>query len=96
MPPPLSVVIYSKTQCGLCDEALCIVERVKQRVEFDLRVVDITTLPHADLLRYRYEIPVVFVNGQDCFHHHVDEAAFEQLLRRGTPVAETRSDSKDR
>lgn len=89
--PALAVVIYSKTHCGLCDEALTVVERVRDRLpddlKFELRVTDITTLPHADLLRYRYELPVVFVNGQDVFHHRVDEAAFEALVSRGTSIA---------
>lgn len=92
--PPLSVVIYSKPHCGLCDEALEVLQRVKQRVDFELRVVELSCLPHAELLRYRHEIPVVFVNGQDCFHHRVDEAGLERLLLRGTPVAETEADSK--
>lgn len=96
--PALAVVIYSKTNCGLCDEAVDLIERVQRRLAselpFELRVIDLTTLAHADLLRYRYEIPVVFVNGQDAFHHRVDEVAFEALLRGGTPVAETRPGRK--
>jgi glutaredoxin len=96
--PALSVVIYSKTNCGLCDDAVEVVERVQQRLApelaVELRVIDITTLPHAELLRYRYEIPVVFVNGQDRFHHRVDEGALEGLLKAGTPVAESRPDTK--
>lgn len=87
--PALAVVIYSKTNCGLCDEALAVIERVRARMPFELRVVDITTLPHAELLAYRYEIPVVFVNGVDAFHHRVDERAFEELLRTGTSVAQS-------
>lgn len=86
--PALTVVIYSKTNCSLCDDAVAAVQRVQERIPFELRVVDLTTLPHADMLRYRYEIPVVFVNGQDCFHHRVDERQLERLLRSGTSVAE--------
>lgn len=92
--PALAVVIYSKTRCSLCDEAVAAVERVRARLPFDLKVVDITTLPHAELLRYRYEIPVVFVGGRELFRHRVDEGAFEAAVRAGTSVADAPPKSK--
>lgn len=91
--PTSRVVIYSKANCGLCDEALEIVERVRTKLPFELSVVDITTLAHAELLRYRYDIPVVSVNGVELFKHRVDEAQLEAALR-GTSVAETPPGSK--
>ena len=94
--PALSVVIYTKTHCSLCEDAVAAVERLQQRLPFELRVVDITTLAQAELLRYRYEIPVVFVNGQEAFRHRVDERVLEQLLRDGTAVAELLPEAKAR
>ena len=94
--PALKVVIYSKTVCSLCDEALAVVERVRERLPFDLSVVDIATLSHEDRLRYRYELPVVFVNGTDAFHHRVNEQRFEALLSAGTAVAQTGPGNKVR
>ncbi|MFL5320450.1 MAG: glutaredoxin family protein [Myxococcaceae bacterium] len=86
--PTRRVVIYSKQNCGLCEEARRVVENVRERVPFELSVVDITTLSHELLLRFRYDIPVISVDGVERFKHRVDEQAFEAFVR-GTSVAET-------
>jgi hypothetical protein len=35
------------------------------------------------MLAWRYDIPVVEIDGEPAFKHRVDEAAFEAWLRRG-------------
>lgn len=75
------VEIYSKSQCSLCDEAKEVLAEVRRRIPFDLREVDITQDP-ALFEEYRYDIPVVFVNGRKAFKHHLDAKAVEQRLRR--------------
>jgi glutaredoxin len=93
----MKVDIYSKPDCPLCEEARAVLERVRARRPFELREVDIRSDP--DLLaRYRYDIPVVLVDGQEAFRHRVDEARLEVLLRgrspAGIPVAQTGSRSE--
>jgi glutaredoxin len=75
------VEIYSKPQCPLCDEAKEVLARVRRRISFELKEVDITGDP-ALFERHRYDIPVVFVNGRKAFKHHLDERAVEDRLRR--------------
>ena len=75
------IEIYSKPQCPLCDEAKEVLARVRRRVPFELREVDITT-DDALFQAHRYDIPVVFVNGRKAFKHHLDERAVEDRLRR--------------
>jgi glutaredoxin len=75
------VEIYSKPQCPLCDEAKEVLARVRRRVPFELREVDITR-DDSLFQQYRYDIPVVFVNGQKAFKHHLDEKTVEARLQR--------------
>ena len=73
------MTLYSKPDCPLCDEARGALERVRVRVGFDLREIDITT--DAELEdRFRERIPVVAVEGEELFDFHVDEPALEQRL----------------
>lgn len=72
--------MYSKPDCHLCDVAKAVVERVRRRVPFEFRVVDISA--DASLLeRYQFEIPVVFVNGRKAFKGRVNEAELERKLQ---------------
>jgi glutaredoxin len=75
------IEIYSKSQCPLCDEAKEVLARVRRRVPFELREIDITR-DDSLFQQYRYDIPVVFVNGHKAFKHHLDETAVEARLRR--------------
>jgi len=77
----MKVEIYSKADCSLCETAKAVLARVRTRVPFELVEVDITTDP-ALFERYRYDIPVVFVDGQKAFKHRLEEGAVEARLRR--------------
>jgi glutaredoxin len=77
-----NVILYSKSDCPLCDEARTALERVRARVPFELGEVDITTDPELDA-RYRERIPIVAVDGEELFDFHVDEHALERRLAHG-------------
>jgi len=75
------VTIYSRPDCHLCDEAKEAIEAANCAATFDLEVVNIET--DADLLRrYRYDIPVVTINGQEAFKHRVDSQQFRKAIAR--------------
>jgi glutaredoxin len=80
------VTLYSKQDCPLCDEARVALERVRDRIAFDLDEVDITTEPELEA-RYRERIPVIAVDGAELFDYHVDERALEQRLAETQPKA---------
>lgn len=86
----MMVRLYSKPGCSLCDEAREVLERLRQRLPFELVEEDIRADP--DLFaRYRYSIPVVILGGHDTFTHPLEEARVEACLRRlshGTSVAD--------
>jgi glutaredoxin len=77
----VDVEIYSRPGCHLCDEAKEVIERVRRRLAFGVRVVDIETDPELEK-RYGEQIPVVLVNGVLAFKYRVDEAEFEKKVKR--------------
>jgi glutaredoxin len=85
------VVIYTRPGCHLCDEAKEAIHAAQCAVEYTLSEINIESDP--DLVRrYRYDIPVITINGVEAFRHRLTSAAFrERLLRtgRGKPAFPT-------
>ena len=80
----MQVIIYTKRDCRLCDEAKAAIHR--SGVEVDLQEVDIES--DADLLRrFRDDVPVIYVDGEEAFRHRVDPAAFAAYVRGAAPTA---------
>ena len=77
----IQIDIYSRPGCHLCDEAKEVVERVRARFPFSLRVINIETDPELET-RYGEQIPVVFNNGNKAFKYHVDEAELEKKVKK--------------
>ena len=75
----LTVVIYGRPGCHLCEQALTVIERVRARVPFELRQVDIES-DDALFSRYLERIPVVELDGLVEFELLVDESEFERAL----------------
>ena len=74
------VIVYSRPGCHLCEEAKEAMNASGCEAEFVLEEINIETSP--DLLnKYRYDIPVVLINGNDAFRHRVEVAKFCELIR---------------
>jgi glutaredoxin len=83
------VRIYSKPHCCLCDEAKAVLERVRERIPFELVEEDVRANPDT-FAAWRYDIPVVIIDGHLAFKLRLEEAEVEAWLRRvmgGTSVA---------
>ena len=81
MPSGIQVDIYSRPGCHLCDEAKEVIDRVRKRHGFTLRVINIENDPALEAA-YGTEIPVVFINGTKAFKYHVDESQLEEKVKR--------------
>ena len=81
MSKEVSVEIYSRPGCHLCDTAKEVIERVQESYAFDLRVININTDPELER-KYGEEIPVVVINGRKAFKFFVDENKFEDQVKR--------------
>jgi hypothetical protein len=74
------VVIYSKPDCCLCDEALQVLARVQRVFPFVLKKINI--LSDGDLYaQFKDEIPVVYIQSKKVFKHQVDEPKLLRLLQ---------------
>ena len=60
----MTVVVYGKPECLLCEKAVAILERLQREFDFRIDHVDITMDPEL-LRRYRERIPVVVLDGQE-------------------------------
>jgi hypothetical protein len=69
-----------------------VLERVRERIPFELVEEDIRASPEA-FAAWRYDIPVVIIDGHPAFKLRLEEAEVEEYLRRvigGTSVAPSR------
>ena len=74
------LVLYSKSDCSLCDEMKRVIEDVRGDCVCTLEVVDIETDP-ALMERYGYEIPVLLIDGRKAFKYRTDARALRRRLR---------------
>ena len=80
---PLRIEIYSKPDCHLCDVAKEVIKKAEN--EFDLELVEINIEEdEASFHKYRYDIPVVMINGRKAFKHRVDEDKLRKRLLKET------------
>ena len=93
MSEKLKVTIYSKPNCHLCEEAKAVMRDAGCSDLFAVEEVNIET--DAELFaRYRYDIPVIMIEGTEAFRHRLTAEEFKShILRRsgGKPPFPTTS-----
>jgi glutaredoxin len=69
----ITVTLYTRPGCHLCDDARAALERLRERAAFTVHEVDITS---DDALHRRYleRIPVIALAGEELCDYVVDEA----------------------
>ena len=76
------VIVYSRPGCHLCDEAKAVIENSHSSDHYTLEEVNIES--DDELLRkYKYDIPVILIDGQEAFRHRVDPNEFKTRVVRG-------------
>jgi len=75
----MTVTLYGRPGCHLCEEALEALRRVQAQAPFTLVEIDIET---DDALHKRYldRIPVIVLDGEHLFDYEVDEPALLQRI----------------
>jgi glutaredoxin len=77
-----SVVVYSRADCHLCEQALAGLRTLREQLSFELREVDISS--DESLHRTYFDrIPVVAVDGEELCEHFLDEARVRERLESG-------------
>jgi glutaredoxin len=77
----VEVLLYTRTNCGLCEEMKDILRWVGRRYPFKIEEVDIDTSPDLQE-KYGSEVPVLFINGRKAFKYRVTARELEKKLRR--------------
>ncbi|CAB9524912.1 chromosome 5 open reading frame 63 [Seminavis robusta] len=83
-----TVTLFTKEGCTLCDKVKDVLQEVREELPHSLDQVDITDEQHANWFgKYKYDIPVLHLNGQYWLKHRTtNEEALEGLqeARDGT------------
>ena len=75
------VIVYSRPGCHLCDEAKAAILSAGCSDQFVLEEINIEA--DEELLRkYKYDIPVIAINGVETFIHRVDPKEFSVRIKR--------------
>jgi glutaredoxin len=70
------VIIYSRPGCHLCDVAKATIQNAGCSDRFTLEEINIES--DQELRRkYKYDIPVVLIDGVEAFRHRVDVEEFK-------------------
>jgi glutaredoxin len=75
------VVIYSRVNCHLCEEAEKNVRKVMADIPFDLEVIHIDGDQELERL-YGEEVPVTLINGAKHDYFRVDKKRFSEAILR--------------
>lgn len=77
----LQVLLYTKKDCSLCDAAKETILRVRKKISFDFKEMDIES--EEDLYeKFKYEIPVVFINDKRVFTYRVNGKDLKRTLMK--------------
>lgn len=76
----LTVVLYSRQGCHLCEDVWAQLETLRGEHGFELMEVDIDRDPELKQ-QYDHEVPVVTLDGQEAFRHHWSPRRFLERLR---------------
>ncbi|MCS6926245.1 MAG: glutaredoxin family protein [Candidatus Binatia bacterium] len=75
----LSLTLYARPDCCLCEEMKSTLLAVQREIPFVLEQVDISDDP-ALTARFGAEIPVLFINGRKAFKYRLSARALRRRL----------------
>jgi len=74
------VTLYTREGCHLCEDAEEVLRLLREEIPFEMELVDITQ--DEDLYqKYKYEIPVVLINGVEVARYRIDKDQILHLLK---------------
>ena len=70
------VIVYSRPGCHLCDEAKAAIENSNCSDRYRLEEVNIESDDEL-LKKYKCDVPVIMIDGEEAFRHRVDPHEFK-------------------
>lgn len=78
----IEVTLFTKEGCTLCDKVKDVLSEIRDVVPHSLRAVDITDDEHCDWYdKYKWDIPVLHVNGKYWVKHRLTSEEAEEGLK---------------
>lgn len=77
--PKAHVVVYSRPECHLCDELKQVIHSAGCSDQFTFEEINID-IDAAAYERYKYDIPVVLINGVETFMHRINADEFRKKV----------------
>ncbi len=74
----MTVTLYTRRGCHLCDEAKAVIQAAGRKVNFSYQEFDIDADPALCRL-YDVEVPVIAIDGRKAFKYRLTE---QELLRK--------------
>ena len=73
------VVVYTRANCPLCDDAIAFLERERRKLGFQMQLIDVDS---SDALRAQHGewVPVVEVEGKVRFRGHINAVLWRRLV----------------
>jgi glutaredoxin len=81
MSRPVTLTLYSKPGCHLCEELRSRLDDLQAHTGFALEEIDITSDPEL-FARYRYDIPVLLQDGKEIGRGRIPDEVLAESLRR--------------
>ena len=81
----LTLTLYSRPECCLCEEMKAVLTQVRQAAPFELEEINISLDPELEA-RFGQEIPVLFVNGRKAFKYRLTASELRRRLAREGPT----------
>lgn len=75
----MKLQLYTKPRCTLCEAARAMIDDAARRHVFELEVLDITRSPTL-YERFRYDVPVVAIDGEVVLTLRFTAEQLERLL----------------
>jgi hypothetical protein len=76
---PLTLTVYSRTYCHLCEEMIAALHSLQGRFHFQLRLVDVDADPALERL-HGEKVPVLAHGDRELCHYRLDLAAVTAYL----------------
>ena len=76
----VTLTLYSRTWCHLCDDMLAGLQILQARQPFELDIVDVDSQPALEQ-RFGEFVPVLMHGERELCHYHLDAAAVTDYLR---------------
>lgn len=77
---PITLTLYSRSWCHLCDDMLAGLQSLQARQPFALDIVDVDSRPALER-RFGEFVPVLMHGEHELCHYHLNPAAVTDYLR---------------